>query len=71
MTQVIPPSGVSPCLDFNGGFFVETGTNDDLNRSSTCDCERYHGWCQLLIEPIPERAARCRAHHPRALRPAN
>lgn len=70
-TQVTPPSGASPCLDFNGGFFIEAGANDEVNQSNTCYFDRRHCWRRLLIEPISERAAHCRTHRPRSLRPAN
>jgi FkbM family methyltransferase len=54
-------------LDFTNGFFVEAGANDGMNQSNTLYFERHRGWTGLLIEPIPELAARCRVNRPRCL----
>lgn len=54
-------------LDFDGGFFIEAGGNDGLTQSNTWYFENYHHWRGLLVEPIPELAAKCRANRPRAI----
>lgn len=46
-------------IDLPEGFFVEAGANDGISQSNTIYFER-NGWTGLLIEPIPELAARCR-----------
>jgi len=53
-------------LDFDGGFFVEAGANDGYTQSNTYYFERLRGWRGLLIEPLPELCARCRAERPAA-----
>jgi FkbM family methyltransferase len=45
----------------SGGFYVEAGANDGVAQSNTLLFARYRGWRGLLIEPVPELAARCRA----------
>lgn len=45
------------------GFFVEVGAYDGVNLSNTYHFEQL-GWNGLLVEPDPERAARCRASRP-------
>lgn len=57
---------LEPYLDVDGGVFVEAGANDGLAQSNTCYFERHRGWTGLLVEPIPELAARCRANRPHA-----
>jgi FkbM family methyltransferase len=54
-------------LPFRRGFFVETGANDGVTQSNTLYFEKYKGWRGLLIEPIPELAARCRSNRPTAI----
>lgn len=49
------------------GFFIEAGANDGIHQSNTLYFERYHGWRGLLIEPIPDLAAKCKANRPRAV----
>ena len=56
-----------PHLPFRNGFFVEAGANDGCSQSNTLYFEKYRGWRGLLIEPIPELAARCRVNRPRCL----
>lgn len=51
-------------ITFSGGFFVEAGGNDGLAQSNTAYFERYFGWRGLLIEPIPDLAAKCRRNRP-------
>lgn len=53
-------------LGEEAGFFVEAGANDGLRQSNTLGLER-SGWRGLLIEPIPELAARCRRNRPQCL----
>lgn len=54
-------------INAKNGFFIEAGANDGVHQSNTLYFERYHGWRGLLIEPVPELAARCRANRPRAI----
>jgi FkbM family methyltransferase len=42
------------------GVFVEAGANDGFRQSNTYHLERFEGWTGLLVEPIPELAARAR-----------
>jgi FkbM family methyltransferase len=51
---------------FDGGVFVEAGANDGILESNTLVLERDLGWGGLLVEPIPDLAARCRRNRPRA-----
>lgn len=53
--------------DRTGGFFIEAGGNDGINQSNTLYFERYLGWRGLLIEPVPELAARCRINRPQSI----
>jgi FkbM family methyltransferase len=53
-------------LPERGGFFIEAGANDGYAQSNTYYFERLRGWRGLLIEPIPELCARCRAERPRS-----
>lgn len=48
-----------------GGVFIEAGANDGISQSNTLYFERYLGWRGLLVEPVPELAARCRVNRPR------
>ena len=48
-----------------GGVFIEAGANDGISQSNTLYFERYRGWTGLLVEPVPELAARCRGNRPR------
>jgi FkbM family methyltransferase len=49
------------------GVFVEAGAHDGLTQSNTAMLEFSFGWTGLLIEPIPELAARCRVNRPGAM----
>lgn len=49
------------------GVFVEAGAHDGLTQSNTAMLEFSFGWSGLLVEPIPELAARCRLNRPGAL----
>lgn len=53
-------------VDFDAGFFVEAGANDGIAQSNTHYFEQRRGWRGVLIEPIPELAARCQQNRPRA-----
>jgi FkbM family methyltransferase len=54
-------------LDFDGGFFIEAGSNDGINQSNTLYFEKTRNWRGLLIEPVPDLAWRCRAVRPGSL----
>ena len=51
-------------VNFRNGTFVEAGANDGFTQSNTYYLERYLGWRGLLVEPIPELAAKCRERRP-------
>lgn len=51
-------------LSFNEGFFIEAGANDGTIQSNTLYFEKYKKWRGLLIEPIPELAAKCIVNRP-------
>ena len=53
-------------VDLTGGFFIEAGANDGFTQSNTYYLERFKGWRGILVEGIPELAARCRAQRPSA-----
>jgi FkbM family methyltransferase len=44
--------------------FIEAGANDGISQSNTLYFEKYLGWRGLLVEPIPELAARCYINRP-------
>lgn len=54
-------------IDFRRGFFIEAGANDGVTQSNTLFYERFRGWRGLLIEPIPDLAARCRKNRRRSI----
>lgn len=56
-----------PWLDFRDGFFIEAGANDGATYSNTLLLERTRNWRGLLVEPIPELAAKCRQNRPACL----
>lgn len=58
---------LEPYLRFERGVFIEAGANDGVTQSNTCFFERHRGWTGLLVEPIPELAARCRTQRPRSV----
>jgi FkbM family methyltransferase len=47
------------------GFFVEVGAYDGVVLSNTYFLESI-GWRGILVEPIPEKASRCRLNRPQA-----
>jgi FkbM family methyltransferase len=51
---------LEPYINFDNGIFVEAGANDGTTQSNTAYFARHRGWRGLLVEPIPELAARCR-----------
>jgi FkbM family methyltransferase len=55
---------LEPYIDFDNGIFIEAGANDGQTQSNTAYFARHRGWRGLLVEPIPELAARCRAARP-------
>lgn len=54
-------------VDFDGGFFVEAGANNGEAQSNTAYFARHRRWRGLLVEPIPELAARCRVARPESI----
>lgn len=54
-------------IDFDNGIFVEAGANDGQTQSNTAYLARHRGWRGLLIEPIPELAARCSVARPESI----
>lgn len=54
-------------IDFDNGIFVEAGANDGQTQSNTAYFARYRGWRGLLVEPIPELAARCAVARPESI----
>lgn len=55
---------VLPYLSRHPGVFAEAGAHDGLTQSNTALLEFSFGWTGLLVEPIPELAARCRINRP-------
>ena len=53
-----------PHLARHPGTFIEAGAHDGLTQSNTALLEFSYGWSGVLVEPIPELAARCRANRP-------
>jgi len=53
-------------LRMHPGTFFEAGAHDGLTQSNTALLEFSFGWSGLLVEPIPELAARCRSNRPGA-----
>jgi FkbM family methyltransferase len=58
---------LEPYIDFDNGMFIEAGANDGQTQSNTAYLARHRGWRGLLVEPIPELAARCRAARPESV----
>lgn len=55
---------LQPYINFRKGFFVEVGANDGVSQSNTLYFEKYMRWRGLLIEAIPELAAKCQKNRP-------
>lgn len=53
-------------LPHTGGVFVEAGAFDGYWQSNTYWLERFRKWTGVLVEPIPELAARARKERPRS-----
>jgi FkbM family methyltransferase len=53
-------------LPDRGSIFVEAGAMDGYWESNTYWFERFRGWTGVLVEPVPELAARARRERPRA-----
>lgn len=51
-------------LPQRGGVFVEAGAYDGYWPSNTYWLERFRGWSGVLVEPVPEMAARARRECP-------
>ena len=53
-------------FDFKkNGYFVEVGANDPINfNSQSLHLEKGLSWCGVLVEPIPDLAAKCRKYRP-------
>jgi FkbM family methyltransferase len=58
---------LEPYIDFDNGTFIEAGANDGQTQSNTAYFARHRGWRGLLVEPIPELAARCRVARPESV----
>lgn len=43
-----------------GGFFIEAGANDGVLQSNTYYLEKVLGWHGLLVEPLAEKAEKCK-----------
>jgi FkbM family methyltransferase len=53
-------------LPWQGGTFVEAGAHDGFTQSNTYFLERHRGWSGVLVEAVPELAARCRRRRRRS-----
>lgn len=58
---------LEPFCSFRNGFFIEVGANDGVAQSNTLFFEKYKGWKGLLIEAVPELAAKCKINRPRCI----
>ena len=54
-------------INFKRGFFIESGANDGLTQSNTYFFEKYENWTGILIEAIPDLAAKCRLNRPNCI----
>ncbi len=54
-------------INLSNGFFIEAGANNGIDQSNTLYFEKYRNWRGLLIEPVPELAAKCKANKPRCI----
>jgi FkbM family methyltransferase len=57
---------LEPYVSMDGGVFVEAGAYDGYWGSNTYWFERFRGWSGVLVEPVPELAARARKERPRS-----
>lgn len=53
-------------VNFQDGFFIEIGGHDGYFHSPTYYLEAMLGWQGILVEPIPELAARCKKERQRS-----
>jgi FkbM family methyltransferase len=58
---------LEPYIDFDNGIFVEAGANDGQTQSNTAYFARHRGWRGILVEPIPDLAAKCRLARPESV----
>jgi FkbM family methyltransferase len=59
-------SALAQHLPERAGVFVEAGAYDGYWQSNTYWLERFRSWTGVLIEPIPELAAKARKERPRS-----
>jgi FkbM family methyltransferase len=53
-------------IGIDGGVFVEAGAHDGYTQSNTYFLERYRDWTGVLVEPVPELAAKATKRRPRS-----
>ena len=58
---------LTPYLSWENGFFIEAGANDGISQSNSLYFEKYKKWQGILIEPIPDLAAKCRINRPNSV----
>lgn len=58
---------LEPFCSLRNGFFIEAGANDGVAQSNTLFFEKYKGWKGLLIEAVPELAAKCKINRPKCI----
>lgn len=49
------------------GVFIEAGANDGISQSNTYYLEKVLNWSGILVEPLPDLAAKCFAQRDRAV----
>ncbi len=49
------------------GIFIEAGANDGISQSNTYYLEKVLNWSGILVEPLPDLAAKCFAQRDRAV----
>ena len=49
-------------LDFNDGFYIESGANDGVFQSNTLKLEQEKNWKGILIEPSPIGFHKCQSN---------
>lgn len=50
---------LAPYCDFDGGYYVELGANDGVDKSNTCHLDLYRNWHGVLVEPAPDKFLQC------------
>ncbi len=58
---------LTPYLSWENGFFIEAGANDGISQSNSLYFEKYKNWQGILIEAIPDLAAKCRVNRPKSV----